>query len=289
MPHYRYLSSGDHDVAYQPWSTTKWLAAANAAATLRIESNYTVGLGATVDGHLLGDLISGAVAYDDNPFSSNALGRYFHNIGGRARANGLIHALWLGRPASETFGGNYGAAAPALGYVFKDGNASVTIQPDATSGPANHLSSFTIAEALKRVVLHREEATQRLPGIQWADVKTLLYGASGSKKYTPAGGMTRDTAIYLQVGHDIDYIEKRSHGQWTIFSKLGLGTAGQFLDVGYACLPVLDDALQPVAGWGRELVIATHLPTGGATWVERDRLLAKAYRAIIKRVVDGRL
>jgi len=289
VPHYRYLSTGDHNVAYQPWSTTKWLAAANAAATLRIKSNYKVGLEATVDSYPLGDLISSIHAYDNNPYTSNSLGRYFHNIGGRSQANDLIHNLWLKRPANETFGGNYGAASPPLGYVFKQGNQSVTIQPDQTSGPANHLSSFTMAEALKRIVLHREEATQRLPGIQWADIKVLLFGAQGSSQYGKWGGMTRDTTLYLQVGHDIDYIEKRSAGRWNIFSKLGLGTKGQFLNVGYACMPVLDDAGNPVPGWGREFVIASHLPTGGSSWAQRDRNLAKAHRTIIKRIVDGRL
>lgn len=101
--------------------------------------------------------------------------------------------------------------------------------------------------------------------------------------------MSADPAIYLQAGHDIDYLEQRSRGQWTIFSKLGMGTSGQLLNVGYACLPVLDDQEQPVPGWGRELVIASHLPTGGATWRERDRLLAGDYRVIMNRVVDGRL
>lgn len=290
VPHYRYLSNGTQDVAYQPWSTTKVFAAANAASTLEIQSNYKVGLTAEVDGVPLGDLVTSTCNYDDDPYSSNGLGRYFHNIGGRQRANDLIHDLWLQRPASETFGGNYGAAAPPLGYTFVEANGdSVDIAPDGTAGPANYLSSHTTAEALKRLVLHREEASQRLPGIQWKDVKTLLFGAEGSVKYGPWGGMTQDTAIYLQTGHDIDYIESRSHGQWTIFSKLGLGTAGQFLDVGYACFPVLDDANEPVPGWGREFVISAHLPTGGADWKARDRLLAKAYRAIVTRIVDGRL
>jgi len=289
VPHYRYLSNGSHDVAYQPWSTTKFLAAANAAATLRIQSSYAVGLTASVDGMPLGDLVTSICNYDNDPYSSNSLGRYFHNIGGRARANDLIHTLWLDRPAGETFGGNYGEVEPPLGYTFvEDGGASVTITPDTTAGPANHLSSFTTAEALKRIVLHREEASQRLPGIQWADIQTLLYGAVGSSK-GEWGGMSADTAIYLQSGHDIDYLERRSKGRWRIFSKLGLGSSGQFLDVGYACLPVLDDELQPVPGWGREVVIAAHLPTGGASWAERDRILARAYRAIMKRVVDGRL
>lgn len=290
VPHYRYLSNGSHDLAYQPWSTTKFLAAANAASLLRIQSGYAVGLTASVDGLPLGDLVTSVVNYDSDPYSSNSLGRYFHNIGGRARANDLIHALWLTRPAGETFGGNYGEAAPPLGYTFVEpAGPSVAIQPDQSAGPANKLSSFTTAEALKRLVLHREEANQRLPGIQWKDLRVLFYGAEGSAKYGPFGGMSADTSIYLQSGHDIDYLEKRSHGQWRIFSKLGLGTQGQFASVGYACLPVLDDQGMPVPGWGREVVISAHLALGGASWKERDRLLATHYRAIVKKVVDGSL
>jgi hypothetical protein len=290
VPHYRYLSNGTHDIPYQPWSTTKVLAAANAAATLRIQSDYKVGLTADAGGTPLGDLVTSVCNYDDDPYSSNSLGRYFHDIGGRKKANDLMHGLWLGRPAAETFGGNYGAPSPPLGYNFTESNGdSVTIAPDMTSGPANYLSSFTTAEAVKRLVLHREEPDQRLPGIQWKDIRVLLYGAEGSAKYGPWGGMTQDTAIYLQTGHDIDYIESRSHGQWTLFSKLGLGSQGQFLDIGYACFPVLDDADNPVPGWSREFVISAHLPTGGATWKERDRLLAKTYRAIVTRILDGRL
>jgi hypothetical protein len=290
VPHYRYLSNGTADVAYQPWSTTKFLAAANAATYLRIQSGYEVGLTASVSGYRLGDLVTSMHNYDYAAFSSNSLGRYFHDIGGRDRANDMIHDDWLGRPNTETFGGNYGAASPGLGYTFSEsGGASIAISPDTTSGPANHLSSFTTAEALKRLVLHREESSQRLPGIQWTDVKTLLYGAEGSTSYGDWGGMSADTAIYLQTGHDIDYLEQRSQGRWRIFSKLGLGTQGQFLDVGYGCFPVLDPSGEPVPGWGRELVISAHLPTGGNSWAERDRLLAETYRAIVKRVIDGRL
>lgn len=289
VPHYRYLSNGTHDEAYQPWSTSKFLAAANAGRELRFQSAGEVGLTASVDGYPLGDLVTSVASYDYDPFSSNALGRYFHNIGGRAEANGLIHAAWLGRPGSETFGGNYGEAAPSLGYTFEEAaGPTIGITPDTTTGPANHLSGLTVAEAMKRIVLHREETTQRMTDLQWEDVKVLLYGAEGSDK-GPFGGLSKDPAIMLQVGHDIDYIEERSHGRWRIFSKLGNGTDGQLLDVGYACFPVLDPADQPVPGWGRELVIATHLPTGGATWKERDRMLATYYRAIVKRVVDGSL
>jgi hypothetical protein len=44
-----------------------------------------------------------------------------------------------------------------------------------------------------------------------------------------------------------------------------------------------------VPDWGKEFVIAAHLPSGGATWRERDRLLARYYREIVSRIVDGRL
>ncbi len=290
VPHYRYISNGTHDIPMQPWSTTKFLAAANAAAFLRIESNYQVGLTANVSGIPLGDLVTSVHNYDSSPYASNSLGAYFHDIGGRDRANDMIHEGWLYRPANETFGGNYGSAPPALGYTYSEpGGATVTLQPDLSSGYSNHLSMFTLAEALKRLVLHIEEPEQRLPGIQWKDIRVLLFGAENSAKYGVWGGMTADTAIYVQAGHDIDYIEQRSHGQWTIFSKLGLGSQGQFMNVGYACWPVLDGNDDPVPGWGREFVIAAHLDQGGANWDERDRLMAQAYRKVILRIVDGRL
>jgi hypothetical protein len=294
VPHYRYLSNGTHDEAIQPWSTTKFLAAANAAATLRIKSNYKVGLTASVGGLALGDLATSLVSYDDDPYSSNAVGAYFHNIGGRNKANDLIHGAWLNRPSTETFGGNYGQSAPALGYTFVEADASsVTVTPDGVSGIPNKLSMFTLAEAMKRLVLHREEPTTRLPGIQWKDLEVLLYGAEGSSK-GPFGGLSRDPAVYLQSGHDIEYLAERSKERFRIFSKLGAGTTSadgvfHFLDVGYACFPVLDDDLEPVPGWGREFVIAAELGDGGQPYKARDRQLATAYRAIVERIIDGRL
>ena len=290
VPHYRYLSNGDHDFAAQPWSTTKIFAAANAAATLRIESDYLMGLDATADGYPLGDLVTSICAYDEAPFSSNSLGRWFHDIGGREQAQALIGERWLKRPADERFGGNYGDSAPPIPYVFVGpGGEKMTLLPDLSGGYINHLSLHTLAEGLKRIVLHREEPEQRLPGLQWADARTLLYGAEESELYGPWGGMTQDTAIHLQAGHDMDYIESRSQGQWRIFSKLGLGTQGQFMNMGYACWPALDDAGEPIEGLGREFIIAAHLDSGGATWDARDRLFTSAYRKTVLRIVDGRL
>lgn len=289
VPRYRYLSNGSAEHAVQPWSSTKWLAAANAGARLRQASGGAVGLTASVDGRRLGDLVTSIANYDDNPYSSNSLGRYFHNIGGRTRANALIHS-WLGRPTSETFGGNYGENAPGLGYTFiEPGGERVTVVADQSSGLANHLSMLTLAEALKRTVLLREEPAQQLPGLTWPDARTLLFGADSSATYGEWGGLSADDAIYMQSAHDWSYIERRSQGRWRIFSKLGLGTDGQFVNVAYACLPVLDSNGRPIAGRGKELVIAAHLAAGGSDFAARDRLLARAFRAIVTRVVDGSL
>ncbi len=290
-PHYRYLSNGTAETPVQPWSTTKFLAAANAAVALRVASNYKVGLTAQVGATWVGDLVTSLVNYDAAPYASNSLGAWFHDVGGRAKANAMIGAGWLKRPAAETFGGNYGSAAPAaLGYSFKEaGGAAVVLAADKATGFANNLSMHTLAEALKRLVVHRESADERLPGIQWPDVRTLLYGAPGSAKYGAWGGLSADTGIYLQAGHDIAYLDARAKGQWRVFSKLGLGTKGQFVHVGYACFPVLDPQGKPVANWGREFVIAAHLASGGANWAERDRLLAKAYRVIVPRLIEDSL
>lgn len=37
------------------------------------------------------------------------------------------------------------------------------------------------------------------------------------------GGMTADTAIFVQSGLDMDLVEQNSQGKWRIFSKLGAG------------------------------------------------------------------
>ena len=290
VPHLRVLGTADHAKPMQPWSTTKWMAAANAAVTMRVQSGYKVGLTAKAKGYDVGDMVSSVHTYDYSPYSSNGLGRWFHDIGGRKQANDMIHEKWLKRPASETFGGNYGAKAPPLGYSFVEASGDkLTVSPDPSSGPANNLSMYTLTLALERVVLHREQAKTRMPGLQWKDIEVLLYGAKGSKKYGPFGGMSADTAIYAQAGVDIQWVAKRSQGKWRVHSKLGLGTKGQFIWVGYACLPWLDSAGQPIPGWGREMVIAAHLGQGGKNWRERDRLLATGIRKVMLRVLDGRL
>ncbi len=296
-PYYRYYSNGTEERAFQPLSATKFMAIANGAATLRAQSESTVGLPASVDGIPLGDLVTIVHNYNEQHYESNALARYFENIGGRQKAQDLVHE-WLGRPEAETFGGNYGAAAPGLSYDFTmPTGESVSMTPDDPAvAPANHLSTHTMAEFLKRLVMHREDASTRLPGIQWTDLSILFYGAAAHHWTLPSesdvvpkagwGGMSADAAIYLQSAVDIASVERASHGAWRIFSKLGYGDSG-LVENGYACFPELDEQGDAVVGRGVELVISTHFaqprdnPRVSRTF---DAKIAAYYKLIVGRV-----
>jgi hypothetical protein len=288
--YYKYLSNGTSEQIFQPWSASKFLAVANAASKLRLASNYQVGLTASVGPIPLGDLVTSLHQYDYRfGASSNTLGRYFHNIGDRQRANQMIHDHWLDRPETETFGGNYGGEPLTFQYAFHEKNGQrLHLSPAPISRIRNRLSSLTLAQALLYLVMHREEPNNRLPDIQWDDLKTLFYGAEASTRYPNWGGMSSDTAIYLQA-HDMNYIERRSQGMWRIFSKFGLGEQGEIVNVGYACFPVVDLNSQPVTDRGVEFIIAAHLPNGGKTLVERDRMMARAYRSIVQRIIEDKI
>ena len=266
-PRYRYFSNGTHEKAVQPLSSTKFMAIAAAAAKLRTSSDYQVGLAASTDGIPLGDLATVIHDYNEQHYESNALARYFLNIAGRSAVNGLVHDAWLGRPSSEFLGGNYGAAAAPLSYRFTmPGGAAVEVSPDDESPGTNNLSTLTMAAFLKRLVMHREDASTRLPAIQWEDLQVLFYGPTTSKWYPLPGdngfapprgwgGMSADTGIYLQSAVDIHAVEAASHGKWRIFSKLGYGESG-LVENGYACLP-------NGSGGGLELAISTHYAQPG--------------------------
>ncbi len=290
--HVRWLGTARHAEPIQPWSSTKWIAIVNAAARMRTLSGYRIGLDAAVSGIPLGDLATVVHQYDERRYSSNGLARWFLDIGGRSRANGLMRS-WLGRPARETYGGNYGAPSAALPYSFSNGAATLDVTPDLGTGPANQLSTDALADALRRVVLHREVLpAERLPGLQWTDVQHLLYGAERSRWYgasTP-GGMQADTAIYVQQALDLAALERRSLGQWRVFGKLGFGPSrgGEFVHVSYGCLPTLDDAGRAIPDRGQEFVIATQLPARG-DHPGADARMAQIYRAVLGGMLDGRV
>jgi hypothetical protein len=291
VPHYRYLSNNTHQTSFQPWSTTKYLAVANAAARLRLTSNARLGLGARVESSSVpfGDVVTNIASYQIVSPSSNGLGRYMHDIGGRARANAMIHEGWLGRPPAETFGGNYGQPAPDWGYAFVNSFTRLVIRPDTTTGPGNYLSTVTLAESLKRLVMHREDVSTRLPNFAEPDRQILFYGSGSASAWFRNqrwGGLSADKAIYLQSALDIPKVEQASKGTWRIFSKVGYG-AGDFVSVGYVCAAHIDTKGAPVTDSGKEFVLAARLATGGSTDQQRDALFATYHRRIIEKVLDG--
>ncbi|MEE2755463.1 MAG: hypothetical protein VYA30_02325 [Myxococcota bacterium] len=289
-PHYRYLSNGTHDVIIQPWSSTKFMAVANAGAALRKASDGALGLTATVDSLPIGDLSTIVHNYDEQRFTSNGLARWFLNIGTRTQLDHLIHEGWLQRSQDETLGGNYGHPSAAVGTYFIGEAGRIEMPGDDGNGPENQLSTYTIAEFLKRLVMHRENPRYAMPHLQWPDVQTLLYGSANSVLFEDEQpqGMESDPTVYLQNAIDTAAIERAAQGQWRIFSKLGFGYSrgGEFVNAGYACLPVLDEQGQPTLNLGREFFIVSQLQAH-RKYHETDRLIAETYRHIISGIRSG--
>lgn len=287
VPHYRYVSNGTEGDVFQTWSSSKFMAIANAASTLRARSLGAIGLDATVDQVPLGDLVTIVHNYDERHYTSNSLAKWFHDVGGRPRINELLHG-WLGRPAGESLGGNYGPGYVGLALNFRDASGhTVTVPRDPGYSFDNRVSSQTMAEFLKRLVMHREDASTRLPNLEWADARTLFYGAESTKWFEGRpGGMSADRSVYMQL-YDFDNIVKRSQGRFRILSKSGMGWA-QYVHAGYACFPSLGSDGQPIANDGREIIISARVDTP-AGYVENDRIMARTYKTIMRMVMDGKI
>ena len=210
---------------------------------------------------------------------------------GRHGANGS--STGPGTPG-QSFGGNYGEPTPPdLGFAFSapaddddadDHNCTCAVQPDHSGVVIpNALSPLSLAELLRRLVLHRAVAPERrFPGVSWADVQDMLYGARTPALYPAAqarwGGMSADTAIFVQAAlGDLPARAARSGGQWRIFSKLGAGFSdsrggvGEVLTVAYACVPVLG-----AQNAGLEFVLAARASVKGDVLLEDAQLRVKA-------------
>lgn len=294
VPYYHYMSNGTGSDQVYPWSSSKFMGVAFAAQSLRNASGGAVGLTASTASALgpipLGDLVTIVHSYDPaydhaGGYPSNGLSRYFLNVAGRDHANAMLHG-WLGRP-QESLGANYGANPPSdLGYTFTDpSQATVTLGADG-SGYETSLSTWTMAEMLKRLAVWDDVAT-RLPGLQPADLETLFYGAADSRIFPgELGGMSADLSLVVQGALDMRTVDARSQGRWRNFGKLGQGTAesgNPLVDVQYACLPVLDSAGTPVPNEGAEFVVSSFIAGGSAS--ANDRRLAENYRRVVRDVI----
>jgi hypothetical protein len=78
------------------------------------------------------------------------------------------------------------------------------LDPELEDAPyTNGLTALALAEALRRAALHRELPTERqFPNTAWADLAAMLYGAAASALFPGLawGGLSADTAIYIQAG-----------------------------------------------------------------------------------------
>jgi hypothetical protein len=291
--YYKYLcGAGDDALGFESWSSSKIFAMANAAGHLREECG--LGLDSTTEGQHgttpLGDLATIICSYDTTQgYTSNGLSSYFHDIGWRGRLAELVSGSWLNRPR-ESLGGNYGQATPAdLGFTFTNGD---TCQAEKDPWPVkyeNTYSALSAAEMVRRIVMHREIPEHaRFPSAQWSDMQTVMYGAEYSALFPGLqwGGMSADTAVFVQSAVDIDKIEAESKGQWRIFSKMGCGysssrNVGEIVTNGYACFPVFDDAGNAVVDAGLEFVWSAR---GSVSY---DYALDKAEASVHQAIVEG--
>jgi hypothetical protein len=226
---------------------------------------------------LLGDLATIVCSYDTTAgYSSNSLSSYFHDLGWRDRLNNDVLHTWLftGKNISQTLGGNYGEATPSdLSYTLTDSNTKTqTCVADKDPWPkvySNTIAPLTAAELTRRIVLHRDlsSSNYQFPGNHWEDMQSILYGAENSLFFPGQnwGGMTADTAIYLQSTSSLQTLLVNnptvlSTGDWRIFSKLGAGYSssglvGEIISNSYACIPSYGDDGTTIVG-GIEFTLA---------------------------------
>lgn len=298
-----YCNPAGAKTAYEPWSSSKIFAMANAAGHLRSEEsscpNGVYGLDGSTSGKrgatMLGDLSTIVCSYDHTAgYTSNSLSSYFHDIGFRSRINDLVHT-WLGAP-ELSLGGNYGEATPAdLSFQIQSASSSAssasssaptavikkyskighdvsqieryfrrnsTQERTTTTCPAdkdpwpviyvNSLSALAEVELTRRLAFHREINPElRFPGTTWQDIQQILYGAESSRFFPGQvwGGMTADTAIYLQSAPSLSALLTKSETNkkdFRIFSKLGAGYSssrqvGEIVNNAHLCLPSVGD------------------------------------------------
>jgi hypothetical protein len=245
-PRFLYLCTSSNATAHETWSSSKVFAALDGAAALE-KCGGLDALGFGKHGvTALGDLVTIIVTYDETAlYTSNALAKWFATVGNHTRLNRLVQH-WIGA-GNESLGGSYGAPIPPdLRFSFRAPSSQqqqCTVAPDLGPIASDTLSSLTMAELLRRIVLHREIAPQhRWPGVAFQSIQDVLFGASPSRLFAGLefGGMSADTgAMYIQQALNMSDVDARTGGRWNIFSKLGAGRQDIVLNA-YACLGALE-------------------------------------------------
>ena len=80
-------------------------------------------------------------------------------------------------------------------------------------------------------------------------------------------------------------LEASTKGRWRVFSKLGFGYSrgGEFVNAGYACIPVFDDNGDIKTDWGKEFFIVTQMGAN-EQYHQSDAKLAQIYKDVVTAV-----
>jgi len=306
-PYFHYVSNGRQANAYETWSSSKVFVVASAAGAMETACSFGL-FGSTAKGNhgptALGDLATVICSYDETAgYSSNSLSKYFSNVGGRSRLQSLV-TNWLGASGNASLGGSYGENPPSdLGSVYCDNgpfsptcaNACV-MAPDTSAFPPNTLSALGMAEMTRRLALHNDLLPQnQFPQATWVDMQNVLYGASKSGLFGNLtwGGMTADTAIFVQSAVNMTDVAQRSLGYWRIHSKLGAGysssrSVGEIVSNNYACFPALDAHGHARVDQGVEFILSARASVPGDTSLaQAEARIQQAIAAAVNLVVTG--
>lgn len=275
-----YLSNGTWNRAVQPWSSTKWFAAAAAMAKMR-----QAGIGSAhsaIDGINFAEMVTTAHTGRPGPTTpekSNYYGTVFLNIAGRDYTNQLV-TNWLHRP-NESFRGSYSRHGnlPRGLFVDRASGRRARVYAGRTGGGRTRLSPLTMAEVMKRLATHADPTNAaRFPNLTSEDVAVLLYGQPGARE---PGGMLAGTGKYVRkaVGGKA-HLDRMTGGRWRIFTKTGSPHAwsgqAQMLNA-WVCLPEHNG--------GHHFVFSLYAK--GHVLKEGKERLMRAVRVIVDHLAPG--
>jgi hypothetical protein len=190
-----------------------------------------------------------------------------------------------------------------LGGKFISPNGDVYETELSSSGSdKNSLSTLTITEFLKRLVMHREEPTQALPHAKWSDVQTIIYGADSKMtryfKDRDIAGMAGGPSTYIHAAAGAwksNDLETLTRGNWRTFTKIGWGPGPEtdpendFVWHGYGCIPNSAPGAKGKAS-GYEFVLSASLIGDLKRYDEAsDALISSVLKDILTDLFRGKI
>ncbi len=236
---YLYLSNGTATTILQPWSSSKFIAAASAVTTMR---KAGIGADSFIGRMHFGDLVSTSMhgfRTKTTPAGSNDVGTWFQNVAGRDNSNHLVRQ-WLGR-RNESFGGGYGKVLQGEPSEFRDQKTGkrARVYNGEVGRSESKLSTLSMAELLRRLAASGTNDPSAWPGLTEGDARIILYGSP-----MELGGLLAGIDGYVRqaLGRKAK-LDARTMGRWRIFGKMGaaeLHVGDEQIVNAYVCLPGVD-------------------------------------------------